>query len=262
MRIPKGLVDHLLLLLTPPEGFGGHPLYFPDVHQVEWSQITTNSLSGLVICGTPNEQETLEIDRVLLPGGHLLLIAPEESPIGWEGAIVLEDNGLEIRDSFLIIEDASEPFYYIPKVSRREREAGCVHLPGMTGAKAVNRKKGSKGLSNPRAGASRTAKQVKNFHETVKPKKLMEKVLADVPPGQVVDPFMGSGSTALACLKTGHDFVGIEQEPDYLQIAEARVRYWARETPGWRATEIRSDQEPPKKKPSEKPSSFFDWIES
>jgi hypothetical protein len=65
-------------------------------------------------------------------------------------------------------------------------------------------------------------------HNTVKPKELMAKLLHDVPKdkGAVLDPFMGSGSTGLACLATGHDFVGIELSPEYLEIADARVRYW------------------------------------
>ena len=56
--------------------------------------------------------------------------------------------------------------YACPKASRAEREAGCGHLKGSTGADAVGRKEGSKGMQNPRAGAGRTADVVFNLHPT------------------------------------------------------------------------------------------------
>ena len=44
------------------------------------------------------------------------------------------------------------------------------------------------------------------------------------PGGTILDPFAGSGSTGKAALLEGFRFVGIEQEPEYLAIAAARVR--------------------------------------
>ena len=42
--------------------------------------------------------------------------------------------------------------------------------------------------------------------------------------GQVVlDPFMGSGTTGMACVNTGRDFIGIEIDEDYFKIAQARI---------------------------------------
>lgn len=82
-------------------------------------------------------------------------------------------------------------------------------------------------------------------HNTVKPKEIMARLLRDVPTGAVVmDPFLGSGSTGLACLETGHDFIGIEREPDYLEIADARARYWQGSVKGWLDTHIDSEAPP------------------
>ena len=39
----------------------------------------------------------------------------------------------------------------------------------------------------------------------------------------VLDPFMGSGSTALAALKAGRRFIGYETNPDYVKLAEQRI---------------------------------------
>ena len=39
----------------------------------------------------------------------------------------------------------------------------------------------------------------------------------------ILDPFMGSGTTGVACVQTGRNFIGIEIEPKYFDIAEARI---------------------------------------
>lgn len=119
-------------------------------------------------------------------------------------------------------------FFYTPKASRSEREAGCEHLSPRTGAQAVEREDESAGLNNPRAGAGRTAKQVRNHQPTVKPIALMRWLLRLVtPPGGVVlDPFGGSGTTACAAAFEDVDCLVIEREPDYAAIARARVEYW------------------------------------
>jgi site-specific DNA-methyltransferase (adenine-specific) len=43
----------------------------------------------------------------------------------------------------------------------------------------------------------------------------------------VLDPFMGSGQTALACLKTGRFYIGYEINEDYVRLAEKRIRKWS-----------------------------------
>ena len=43
--------------------------------------------------------------------------------------------------------------------------------------------------------------------------------------GIVLDPFMGSGSTGIACVKEGFDFIGCELDEEYMEIAKARIGY-------------------------------------
>jgi len=116
-------------------------------------------------------------------------------------------------------------FRYQAKPSRRERDAGCDALPEKTGAEAVDREDGSAGKDNPRAGAGRTAKTVKNFHPTVKSVDLMRWLVRLVTPadGLVLDPFTGSGTTGVAAVMEGFRFVGMEREAEYLAIANARI---------------------------------------
>ena len=118
-------------------------------------------------------------------------------------------------------------FRYQAKPARSEKEAGCGHLPAKGGAEAVGRVEGSKGTKSPRAGAGRTASAVHNFHPTVKPIALMRWLVRLVTPpgGLVLDPFVGSGTTALACVHERMGFVGSEMNADYAAIARARVAH-------------------------------------
>ena len=61
-------------------------------------------------------------------------------------------------------------------------------------------------------------------HPTQKPVKLMQWTLAQIGnPETVLDPFMGSGTTGVACVQIGSGFVGIEREPRYFDIACRRI---------------------------------------
>ena len=120
---------------------------------------------------------------------------------------------------------------HCPKASRAERELGCLEagLPTKTGAEATGSKEGQKRLDSPRTGAGRTADEIRNYHSTVKPVKLMQWLVRLVtPPGGVVlDPFMGSGTTGMAAVGQGFDFIGMELDPGHLRIARARIAYSA-----------------------------------
>ena len=65
----------------------------------------------------------------------------------------------------------------------------------------------------------------KNIHPTVKPIKLMKYLCRLITPkgGTILDPFMGSGSTGMAAKEENFDFVGIEKEEEYFNIASARI---------------------------------------
>jgi DNA modification methylase len=116
-------------------------------------------------------------------------------------------------------EGSAARFFYCAKASRSERNAG---LEGMEERPAFDNPDGTMGgnmgsLSKPRA----------NHHPTVKPIELMRYLvrLTKTPTGGVVlDPFMGSGTTGVACVQTGRNFIGIEIDPTYFAIAERRIQ--------------------------------------
>jgi DNA modification methylase len=75
------------------------------------------------------------------------------------------------------------------------------------------------------AKASKSERGTANSHPTVKPVALMEYLIKMVTPtnGIVLDPFMGSGSTGVACVLNDFEFVGIDLDKDYCEIARARI---------------------------------------
>jgi DNA modification methylase len=61
-------------------------------------------------------------------------------------------------------------------------------------------------------------------HPTQKPVALMRWCLSFLPNAEtILDPFMGSGTTGVACAKMGRKFIGIELDPDYFEIACRRI---------------------------------------
>jgi site-specific DNA-methyltransferase (adenine-specific) len=101
-----------------------------------------------------------------------------------------------------------------------KRNKGCEELEEKE-SKTLNEYK------NPSEGrtASKSGSPKKNNHPTVKPVALMEYLIKMVTPtnGIVLDPFMGSGSTGVACVLNDFEFVGIDLDKDYCEIARARI---------------------------------------
>jgi len=78
------------------------------------------------------------------------------------------------------------------------------------------------------AGALRkNGQNSRHLHPTEKPVELMAMAMdyAGVPAGAtVLDPYMGSGTTAIACIRTGRKFIGCEIDPVHFATAEQRIR--------------------------------------
>jgi DNA modification methylase len=115
-------------------------------------------------------------------------------------------------------------FFLIPKSARSERE------PVFGGLEAQHDDPdGSFGLDAARPHTKPDyqykRKPRTNVHPTVKPLDLMRHLVRLVTPqgGTVLDPFLGSGTTAIAAEMEGFAWIGIEREPEYVAIAEARL---------------------------------------
>lgn len=110
---------------------------------------------------------------------------------------------------------------YQAKASKSERNKGCEELEDKDYKRGID----TEGrVPNDLMDRFKTL-PAKNNHPTVKPIALMEYLVKLVSrEGHVVlDPFMGSGSTGIACKNLNRNFIGIELDPDYIKIAQARI---------------------------------------
>lgn len=129
------------------------------------------------------------------------------------------------RDTFADSGGASR-FFYCAKASRSERNAGLDGMPEQDAYDISDSstnfrlqcfsKDGRKNIPQP------------NHHPTVKPIDLMRWLVRLVTPvgGLVLDPFCGSGTTGVAAALEGREFIGIEREAEYAEIAERRIKHW------------------------------------
>jgi len=117
------------------------------------------------------------------------------------------------------IEEDWARYFYCPKASKKDRNEGCDELEEK--GYSINQAHNSKTLEE------RYALTSKNNHPTVKPTDLMAYLVRLVTPkgGTVLDPFMGSGSTGKASVREGMDFIGIEREDEYMEIAKTRIEH-------------------------------------
>jgi len=74
-------------------------------------------------------------------------------------------------------------------------------------------------------GMLRANKEPRGDHPTQKPVGIMEWVISHLPieTQTIIDPYMGSGTTGVACAKIGKSFVGIEREQKYFDVACKRI---------------------------------------
>ena len=103
------------------------------------------------------------------------------------------------------------PFLAVAKTGRRERRLDVCNSVSTTS-------------NAPQKARMRSV--ASNTHPTVKPLKLMSYLitLGSRPGDLILDPFLGSGTTAVAAKVLGRQYVGIDREPTYLAIASARLK--------------------------------------
>ncbi len=149
---------------------------------------------------------------------------PKQSHGRWPANLILDDT----------IDGEWTRFFYCAKASKAERNAGLV-INGNT----VNDGRNAP-IDNP---YQRGETMRQNTHPTVKPLALMRylcKLIAP-PSGVVLDPMCGSGSTCIASVQLGFDYIGIEKEKEHVETARARI---AQAESGVPAAELKAGQQP------------------
>ena len=125
-------------------------------------------------------------------------------------------------------EPKGKSIIYQAKASKSERNKGCEDLEEKRKKVAVIQTKGVANDGDWEDGKQLSSPQ-KNNHPTVKPIALMEYLIKMITPkgGVVLDPFMGSGTTGVACNNLDYNFIGIEFDTEYFKIAEKRINNYA-----------------------------------
>jgi hypothetical protein len=115
-------------------------------------------------------------------------------------------------------------FFYCAKASKRDRDEGCEGFDMKPSYMVENGSKTAAAANGVRY--DRTTVQ-RNNHPTVKPTDLMRYLcrLVTPPGGTVLDPFAGSGSTGKGAVLEGFNFIGIEREAEYVEIAKRRIEH-------------------------------------
>lgn len=123
-------------------------------------------------------------------------------------------------------EGSAARFFYCPKAQKKDRNEG---LEEFEEKEWVQFQTANGGSGKPSSISEGRNTKHRNTHPTVKPTELMKYLVRMVTPpnGVVLDPFMGSGSTGKAALLEGFSFIGIEKEQEYIDIAEARIKFVA-----------------------------------
>jgi len=158
------------------------------------------------------------------------ITGPSKASMRGARSLPFDQSGNTYEDSVRGIDDlggSAARFFYCAKASKSERNAGLERFePKRESDRPSDDKPGG---DNPR---NRTNTASQNFHPTVKPIALMRYLVKLVTPpnGTVLDPFLGSGTTAVAAILEGFNWMGCEMTEDYWPIIEARVA-WAEAQP-------------------------------
>jgi site-specific DNA-methyltransferase (adenine-specific) len=195
----------------------------------------TGKALGMYQAGTPNLDKKNPAGRfpanVILDEDAARLLDEQSgesksSPVGFKGIgwkhsgnTSDEMTSLEYQNKFNDSGGASR-FFYTAKASKSERNRGCEDNEYQRHADPI--KDDGAGGDNPR---NRTNTPKQNYHPTVKPLSLMQYLckLITPPDGIVLEPFLGSGTTAIACYHEGFGCIGFEIDKDYYEIAVNRL---------------------------------------
>jgi DNA modification methylase len=175
-----------------------------DYNKGRWPANLIHDGSEEVVSLFPDVDGTYGMKKV--EGGHRFIVGDTETVQKFDRGF--QDSGSAAR------------FFYCAKANQQDRNEGCENLPPKRDSDRTL--EDGVGGDNPR---NRSNNARRNHHPCVKPTALMRYLcrLVTHPGGIVLDPFMGSGSTGKGAVAEGFSFVGCELDPEYVEIARARI---------------------------------------
>ena len=221
------------------DGWGTRRCETEQSDEGRWPANVAHDGSEAVLGEFPHTLNPFGVDGVMhqSPGGR--------SPMFGEDK---RTEGMRIGD-----EGNAARYFYTAKPSRTEKEAGLAGLPTRTLCEMNNRSEGDVGCYQKASPEIRAC-----THPTVKPIELFRWLIRGFVPrgGLVLDPFAGSGTTAIAAVLEGRRWIAIEREREYAEIARARIEWWTREAarkPGRSVAEILGEVALPKRQAKDGP---------
>ena len=117
---------------------------------------------------------------------------------------------------------------YVPQMTETKRvieNTRTINKGEIVGSQKLTRKFDNNGLAYPRTVISFGNSNHKSVHPTQKPVELMEYLIKTYTNegNTVLDNVMGSGTTGIACVNTNRNFIGIELDENYFNIAKERI---------------------------------------
>lgn len=179
-----------------------------------------------------NQSQSAKEGRNSMNGGLDTIDLKDYTPTGRFPANLLHDGSDEATKDMQWKGKSKQRFFYSPKANKKERNAGLEgfeekEVRGGGGRVVDGYKEGEEDLKQAASAYGAVKAKKANVHPTVKPIALMQYLcrLITPPEGTVLDPFMGSGTTGIAAHLEGFDFVGIEMNEEYIEIAKARIEH-------------------------------------
>lgn len=211
--VPDNSVD---LIVTDPPYFlsMGHAGSKENAFATNSDQVNSNRTFGDLAIAKPFYRQLFqEYRRVLKPGGAFYFFTDWR---GYAFYFPIMNAELPVRNMIVWDKKSGPGSYYT--------FAHELIIYG-TAASRLLHKGGTNVWRLPAFSSGAAKTDGKKVHPTQKPVEIIQKMIEDSsePGGVVLDTFMGSGTTAVACLRTGRNFIGFELDEKYHAIAQGRI---------------------------------------
>lgn len=208
---PKPAVELIMVVMKP----------LTEKNFVSQALKNNGGITRLLDCNIHNEGEEDRIMSNLIMSDDILHENSKFFQIDtwWEKK--LKSLGNKIKDEF--------PFLLVKKPNKSEKENGVISVEDKLGGVYAGNIQ-EKNNNSIGANTSRKPKMTKNDHPTVKPIQLMSYLvtLGSSEKELILDPFMGSGTTGIACIINNRKFIGIDLEERYVKISEDRIEHFSK----------------------------------
>ena len=187
---------------------------------VEQALHNNKGITRLLDCSIQNDNEEDRIMSNLIMSDDILSEDSKYFQIDtwWNNKI--ETFNEKVKEQF--------PWLLVKKPSKKEKEEGITSVEEKNGGSYVGNLDSN---NNNALGANKNRKprKTKNDHPTVKPIQLMSYLvnLSSSENEVVLDPFMGSGTTGIACVLNGREFIGIDLDERYVSISKDRIEHFS-----------------------------------